>query len=288
MNILVSDDDSAPGNLSQLEKDLSDAVRTSSSEGTPDIKSGGSSEEIDDGLPEKFRGKSAKEIADMYMNLESVHGRTANDLGVQRKLTDRLLQLDAPTKRETDLARNSPQRVEVTSGELLDKPTETLERFNQAREQALVKPVTDRIDNLERRMAETRFVGKHPDFQTVAASPTFHAWVNQSPIRLRAVNAAQQGNFDIADELLTEYKSIATKSVKEPTEQDNSESKNLDNARNASLESGGSVTTANERKAGKVYRRADLIALRMNKPEVYYEEGFQEQILKAYSEGRVK
>lgn len=282
MSILVGDVE-APGNLEQLEKDLLEASTASQASAEANSKESDKAD-ANDSLPEKFRGKSANEIAAMYINLESIHGRTANDLGVQRKLTDRLLNLDAPSKREADLQRNTPARVEVTSGDLLDKPTETIERVVSAREQALVKPVTDRLDNVERALAESRFLVKHADFATVAASPEFHTWVNSSALRLRAANAAQQGNYDVADELLSEYKSTRSSSESN-MKQDNP---NLSAARNASLESSGTSQDAGSQKAGKIYSRASLIRLKMEKPDSYYDEAFQAEITKAYLEKRVK
>ena len=48
-------------------------------------------------------------------------------------------------------------------------------------------------------------------------------------------------------------------------------------------------TTGNQQTAaGKVYRRADLIALKQQRPEVYADPVFQQEILQAYADGRVK
>jgi hypothetical protein len=57
-------------------------------------------------------------------------------------------------------------------------------------------------------------------------------------------------------------------------------------ARKASLEGGSGNDAAAP--TGKVYRRADLIRLKMEKPQVYEDPGFQAEILLAYAQGRVK
>lgn len=273
------------GNLSRIEQDLSEAV-TSRLSATSGEQDGNESSDEDGDLPTKLRNKSKREIAEMYQNLETLHGRTANDLGQQRQLTDRLLDL----KRNTDLETNSPEKkpvkVDISSAELLEKPTEALERFASARESALVSQVNDRLNRLEQATIAREFAQKHPDVQDVAKSPDFVEWVKQSPTRSRAANLASQGDYGAADDLITEFKSGRSQKT-EDTKKVQSDS--LRAAREASLESGASnsVETGNK-KSGKVYSRADLMRLKLENPDKYYDESYQTEILSAYAEGRVK
>lgn len=270
-----------PGNLEQIEKDLAEAslARASGNESTAS-----GSTTVDDKLPAKFQGKSREDIAEMYLNLESQSGRMANDLGVQRKLTDRLLDL----KRDTDLTRNSPQpkKVEISAVELLDKPTEAIDRYVSAREDALVSRIDERLNRLEGTTAQNAFLNKHPDYTEVAQSQKFVDWVQSSNIRKRAAATAYNGDWNVADELISEYKAVApSKANKEDIAK--REAANLQAARGASLDSGASQETP-AKNGGKTYRRADLMKLRIDKPDVYYDDSFQSEILLAYSEGRVK
>lgn len=272
------------GDLNQLENDLSQAAtqrKAQAGSTKPTQQQAPSNDE--DKLPPKLRGKTPEQIAEMYTNLESAYGRMANDLGTQRKLTDRLLDL----KRENDLGQNgAPQKVEVKSADLLENPTATLERFSQAREQQSAQ----RLADLEARLAAQSLQIAHPDYLQVAQSNEFAEWVQASPLRVRAALAAQQGDYSAASDLLTDFKTSAKKPQAQKQQTDETEDEGQQQrsvAQKASLESSGQ-SNAGVKKAGKIYRRADLMRLRAERPDAYYDEDFQNEILIAYNEGRVK
>jgi len=275
-----------PGNIAQLEKDLAEAVVQPAA--TPAQTPATPTPAVDDRLPPKLRGKKLEDIVEMYTNLESQYGRMANDLGQQRKLTDRLLDL----KRETDLQSQTPPRVDLKGADLLENPAEALDRFLAAREASRTNETAQRLQELELRLARQTFTQRHPDYEQYSADQGFHAWVASSPYRQRVGQAAAQGDLGAADELLTEYKerqkagaSVPTPTPKPPVND------GLAAARAASLESSAAPSgdgAGRGKVAGKVYRRADLLLLKMQKPDVYYDDTFQAEILRAYSEGRVK
>lgn len=280
----------APGSLDQITKDLSEAVvqpqGSAPAQGTqkPDTKP-----QKPAGIPDKFWDAEKGEVKvdlvlSSYTSLESQYGRMANDLGHQRKLTDRLLDL----KRESDLSRSTPAKPKLTPDELLSKPDEALDRFLDARDAARESEVQQRVVTLEQQLAAKALIDKHPDWQIVAQEPEFVQWVQASPFRARlGAQVAQQQDWSAADELLSEYKERkqATKpaAAPAPAQEDAAQ---LEAARKASLEGGNNSGGAS--KPGKVYRRVDLLELKMRRPEVYYDDGFQAEILRAYSEGRVK
>lgn len=271
------------GNLSQLEKDLREAVVEPVTQTVP-VKQQASS---DDSLPVKLRGKTREEIAEMYANLESVNGRMANDLGTQRKFTDQILGL----KRDSDLSSQQPvkPKPQVKVDELLDRPTETLERFSTEREADLERRLAARLAALEGNMARTAFVQKHNDYEQISNDPAFTRWIQSSQYRMRAANAAYQGDWNAADELMSEFKerrpAVKTEEVTQPQKQQRD---NVAAARAASLESSSAAASATSSKAGKIYRRSDLMQLAVSNPDKYYDEGFQKEILRAHAEGRVK
>jgi hypothetical protein len=274
-NVLVDPDDNG-GDLSKLEKDLHEAVSTQK-----DPKKGKAADASEEEVPVKLRGKSLSEVAEMYANLESAYGRMANDLGTQRKMTDRLLDL----KRETDLSNNSStKKVEIKSSELLENPTEALEKFTAARE----SKNESRLQEMEQRLAQSQFIAQHPDYQEVAADTGFADWVRASPIRTRAAQAAHNGDWGVASELLHEYKA-GRKVAKAPADDEEVETEDAarKGAQKASLES-GSQGSSGVSKKGKVYLRRDLMRLRAERPEVWENEDFQREIISAYNEGRVK
>lgn len=294
-DVFVADDE-LPGNPDTARAALTEAVSSARSDApaatAPTASPAPADNEVD--LPEKFRGKSVKDVVAMYQNLESRYGTVANDLGVQRQLTDRLLDL----KRDTDLRRNTPPGeaekppTPVTASDLLDRPQETLERAISARVAEATKPLHERLANMETASAQQHFASRHPDFQQVTADPEFISWVKGSQIRMRAAAAAHSGNWAIADELLSEFKD--SKGSKRKTDATvETPTADLAGARKASLETSGNAGGSNGtdgRSSGgkKVYRRTDLMRLRITDPEAYYDEGFQAEILQAHAEGRVR
>ena len=291
-DVVVSDPVEMTGNPDAARTALREAVDAAKSDDkatddTTKVDSTASDKDKTAELPEKFRGKSVKDVVDMYQNLESRLGTMANDLGVQRQLTDRLLDL----KRDADLRRNSPPEerpAPITTDDLLSKPQETLERVIEARVKRVTEDVNQRLTRAEAALAQTTFLGRHKDYAEVVNEQGFKDWVQASPIRLRAAAAAHQGNWQIADELLTEYK--GAKAKPETTGDATASKADLEAARRAALDTSGTAGGADGKSGGgaKTYRRADLMRLRISDPEAYYDEDFQNEILKAHSEGRVK
>lgn len=275
-----------PGDLNALETELRAAVTEAPAAGKPPAKQTQQDPQpdADANLPEKLRGKSREEIASMYTNLQSAYGSMANDLGQQRKLTDRLLDL----KRDRDLNRNTPEPVKVKTQELLDDPTAAIERIVQARLAQQADEFNQRQSQTDATLAAQAFMSKHPDYMEFANDQDFVNWVQSSVYRRNAGARAASGDWVAADELLSEYKErrAAAKTVVPDPDKD----EGLEAARQVGMER-GSAPGANSgpgKKPGKIYRRADLIRLKLERPHVYEDEAFQQEILKAYAEGRVK
>lgn len=291
-DVIVDDSSEASlsGNSEAARKALTEAV-TSSAESKQDNTSVTTT--VDDGLPTKFKGKSAKDIAEAYQNLESRYGSMANDLGVQRQLTDRLLGM----KREDDLKANGGSRQErpkpapVTTNDILDRPQETLERVVNDGVRGVREDTDTRIRNLEAQLARSRFENRHSDYQATVQNPEFIEWVKASPLRVRAATVANAGDWAIADELFTEYEQHGKQrpAANTTTTRQESSADNLEEARRASYTSSGSNSNDGQGKpTGKIYKRADLMKLMIEDPESYYDEGFQSEIILAHHEKRVR
>lgn len=235
--------------------------------------------------PEKFKGKTLRDVVEAYQNLESQAGRMASDLGEQRKLTDRILDLDR--KRSDDLRKNGAASLPpLTTDELLTKPQESLERVVDARASHALDPINQRIAALEAALTEATFRNRHADADSIVNTPEFLEWVKVSPLRLRAAQAANAGNWTAANELLAEYKAQhgSTRSTHEATD-------DLASAKRVALETSGNVGGRNGddgKPKGKLYSRAALMRLRVQDPDAYYDEAFQAEVLKAHAEGRVR
>jgi hypothetical protein len=120
----------------------------------------------------------------------------------------------------------------------------------------------------------------HPDFGNIVQDPEFAEWVKQSPVRL-GLYAKADGEFDYdsANELLSTYKQL--KQIK--TQQVEAKGKETlkQNLKAVAVDTGGTGESSK-----RVYRRADLIRLRMTDPERY--EALEPEIMRAYADGRVR
>jgi hypothetical protein len=281
---LIEAEEDNIGNLDQIRKDLGTAAAAVATSEVQTVEETAAQKkkrviEIDDEeLPERMRGKDLKDIVEMYKNLESVNGRMANDLGSQRQLTDRLLDL----KRQSDLGSQAPVKAKIDVNELLDNPNEAIEKILAERE----RTQQDRVAALEMQLAARDFLTKHSDYEQFTNDPQFAEWVKGTSYRASVANRAANGDYSAADELLTEYKD-RTKS--KPAAVTKPKEDNLETARAASLESSGAAAReAGSAKTGKIWRRADLLKLQLEDPDSYYDQSFQDVIKQAYVEKRVR
>lgn len=231
-------------------------------------------------LPDKLRGKSAEDIAEMYLNLEKDHGRLRNELGENRQLVDRVLRLEenrqtAPTKQD--------ETFEIDPTDLLSDPVAALDKYFNKREQQIQSKYDSRINQLESTITQGRL--KNQDFNQVINDPEFVEYVNASPIRGRLASVAVRDN-DLAavDDLISDWRSH-TGTTTEPSPKPQAREKALEAARRASLESS---SPDGSRTSGKIYSRAAVMKMRLEDPEGYYDASFQQDLLSAYSQGRVK
>lgn len=230
-------------------------------------------EEVKDDLPEKYKGKSAAEIARMHEEAEKLIGRQANEVGELRKLTDEIL--------KQQLSSKPQQQEEVPEVDFWSDPDTYLNKKLETHPDILAA----RQLQIQQRMQQTASLleQNHPDFQQIASSQDFQDWVAKSKVRTELyVRADKDFDYDSADELLSSYKAI--RGVK----QENAQKQVKDLADNrdkqlkaASVDSGGGNVTS-----AKIYRRSDLIRLKMTDPSRY--EALQPEIMAAYAEGRVK
>lgn len=249
----------------------------------PDSTSADTTEEVGkvkepvDELPEKYRGKSAAEIAKMHQEAEKLIGRQANEVHEVRSLADQLLkqQLEARTKETAPIEESLEEDFFVDPKQAVNRQVEKHPAVIEARQAAL---------EMKKMKTAQQLSAKHPDFTTIAQDTGFQDWVKSSKIRLNLfAKADAEFDFDAADELLSTYKEL--KQIKQQTQTTQTaavESKAQEQAmKAATVDVGGAGESSR-----KVYRRADLIKLKLTDPSRY--EALQDDILAAYAEGRVK
>jgi hypothetical protein len=231
-------------------------------------------------IPEKYKGKSLDEIVRMHQEAEKLIGRQAQEVGEVRKLADSLIkqQLEAKNSKQPEQAQEidwfeDPQKA-------VNQAVENNPVLKQLQEQQAIQAQKVALDVIEK---------THPDFISVAQSEDFQQWVAGSKVRQRLYNDANNYDVDSALELLDNYKSLrGLKQQKEETSKAADEAlKKTDSEGRTKALKAAAVQQGGTGETGKpVYRRADLIRLRMQDPNRY--ESMADEILNAYAEGRVR
>lgn len=231
----------------------------------------------EDEVPTKFRGKTVDEIVDSYTNLEQQYGRQGNELGELRKLADSLIQ--------KNLSETSSQRAESLEKEVLSEEdffTDPVTAVRRVVEEAL-EPVKQNLGQTQLDSTVQKLQAKHPDLEAIVNDSSFQNWVLASTPRQEMWARASNGNFDYADELFSQYKAVNQVSVQAKREQDEA-------VKEEELKAATTVSAGSSRDAGSmgkpIYKRSELIRLRMNDPQRY--QDLHTEIMQAYADNRVR
>ena len=221
-------------------------------------------------LPEKYRDKSLDEIVKMHQEAEKLIGKQAQEVGEVRKLADELIKQNLGSRQQT--------RQEEPEVDFFENPQKAIQRTvdNHPDVQAARQATLE----MRRSQIQQRLAQEHPDFGDIAKDQDFANWVKSSPIRIKIFEQADSGyDFDSANELLSTYKQL--RSVKQKQTSDDGEATRKQNLKAVGVDVGGSGESSK-----KVYRRADLIRLKMQDPNRY--DALSDEIMAAYAEGRVR
>ena len=230
-------------------------------------------EQPEEELPEKYRGKSAADIAKMHMEAERAMGRQGNEIGELRKVFDDFVQSSAQ-------AQTKPEPKEVDETDYFVDPQSAVNRqieSHPALQQAQAVAV-----EMRKAQGVAELTSRHPDVKEVLGSSDFQEWVNGSPTRQRLYHEAdQQMDVSAADELLSTFKQLKRTAA---SSEEVSKVARKSAVKNAST--GSSRNNPDGARRGRVYRRSDIRQLMRNDPKRY--EELQPEIMLAYSEGRVR
>ena len=229
-------------------------------------------------IPEKYRNKSLEDIIKMHQESEKLIGRQAQEVGEVRKLADELL------KRELSQKQSIEPQEEETDDSLnyfedpvgaVNKAVEKHPAIQQAKQQAFEykqQQVTQRLRN------------EFSNFDEVIQDERFFNWINASPVRTRLFTEAHsQYDYEAAAELLSTWNAMNPVQQSPQEDQIVTEAKKetAKNLKTAAVDTGSPAPSSR-----KIYRRSDLINLRLRDPARY--EAMSDEIMAAYAEGRVK
>ena len=190
-----------------------------------------------------------------------------------RKLTDDILRQKVEPL-EADLQSN-----EVGFDDLIEDPSAAIDKA-LAQNPRLAALEAD-IASSAQQSAHKAILARHEDADTIVASAEFQEWVSASPSRQRMF-AEASNNLDtvMAGEIIEFYKGIVRLKTDDAiAARDGKASESLKLATN---EKGGKKST----KSKKVYKRSELIKLKIHDPSRY--ASMSPEINAAYAEGRVK
>lgn len=222
-------------------------------------------------VPEKYQGKSLDEIVQMHQEAEKLIGRQAQEVGDLRRLADDFL------KQQLSKAQEKPAEIE-NEIDFFEDPKSAVRKAVDSHPDVLA--AKQAANDFKKMQTQALLQKKHPDFANVVQDEEFVNWVKGSPIRLNMFAMADaQFDFEAADELLSTFKQI--RSTKTQQVKSDGQETLKQNFKAAAVDVGG--TGESQR---KIYRRADLIRLRMTDPSRY--DALEPEIRQAYAEGRVR
>ena len=222
-------------------------------------------------LPEKYRDKSLDEIVKMHQEAEKLIGKQAQEVGEVRKLADELIKQNLGSKQQQT-------RQEEPEVDFFENPQKAVQRTVDSHPDIIAaRQVTL---EMKRAQIQQKLANEHPDFGDIAKNEDFTNWVKSSPVRIDLFKKADaEFDYDSANELLSTYKEL--RSVKQKQSSDVGEATRKQNLKAAGVDVGGSGESSK-----RVYRRADLIRLKMQDPNRY--DALSDEIMAAYQEGRVR
>jgi hypothetical protein len=229
-------------------------------------------QETEEGLPEKYRGKSAAELARMHQEAEKLLGRQSSEVGELRKVVDSYIQ--------TQLSQQqAPQQPEEDDYDFFTDPDRAVSKAIENHPK--IKEAAEYTQQYKKATALNQLQAKHPEMQEILQDNRFAEWIKASKIRTQLfVQADQQYDYEAADELFTLWKD------RQQTVQQTAQAEKA--GRKAAVKSAntGSARGNPDHSQKKIYRRADIIKLMKTDPDRY--QSLSDEIMKAYAEGRVK
>ena len=222
-------------------------------------------------LPEKYRDKSLDEIVKMHQEAEKLIGKQAQEVGEVRKLADELIRQNLGSKQQ-------PIKQDEPEIDFFEDPKKAVQRTVDSHPDILA--ARQATLEMKRTQIQQKLASEHPDFGDIAKDQDFANWVKSSPVRIELFKRADaEYDYDSANELLSTYKQL--RGVKKQQSEASNEATRKQSLKAVGVDVGGSGESSK-----KIYRRADLIRLKMQDPNRY--DALSDEIMAAYQEGRVR
>ena len=226
----------------------------------------------EDDIPDKYKGKSIKDIVRMHQEAERAIGKQGSEVGELRRIVDDFVRAQTVTKQQQAPVVEEEVDFFTDPDKAIARAIEKHPKVQQAEQLSAQMKKAEALANLK---------SAHPDFTEVVQDGSFAEWVNKSKVRQELFSRADRYyDFDAANELLTTWKERTqvvnqTKAVEQ-----------VQRKQAVKTASTGATKGSGETASKKTYRRADIIELMRRDPDRY--EAMAPEIMQAYAEGRVK
>lgn len=222
-------------------------------------------------VPEKYRGKSLKDIVAMHQEAEKLIGRQGSEVGELRKVVDDFIKTQTAKESQVNEPTVSDDDFFVEPKTAVNRAIDNHPAIKQAQEAALLMKKEQTLAQLK---------SEFPDVQSIVQDPNFAEWIKGSKVRTELFTRAEtQFDYDSAKELLSTWneRQNITKKVAETSK--------VDREQQLKAADIGTNNGTTESVAKKKYRRSDIIKLMQTDPDRY--DAMSSEIMAAYREGRV-
>ena len=226
----------------------------------------------EDDIPDKYKGKSVRDIVRMHQEAERAIGKQGSEVGELRRIVDDFVRAQTVTKQQQAPVVEEEVDFFTDPDKAIARAIEKHPKVQQAEQLSAQMKKAEALANLK---------SAHPDFTEVVQDGSFAEWVNKSKVRQELFSRADRYyDFDAANELLSTWKERTqvvnqTKAVEQ-----------VQRKQAVKTASTGATKGSGETASKKTYRRADIIELMRRDPDRY--EAMAPEIMQAYAEGRVK
>jgi hypothetical protein len=218
-------------------------------------------------LPDEYQGKSAVEIAKMHQQAVKKIGEQGTELGQTRKMIDEHILQNIPQEKK--------EPEPDVSDQMYSDPGAYTERIKKETAEEVLGVIPKMLDARE---AFSKLDTDFPDRALLVQSADFLAWRDANvPV---AIQQAGVNDPSVAHYVLSEYAKVTGNSEAQAKAEENKTTRRRTAAGAASVQ-----PTAQTGEKG-VWKRSDIMDMIKNKPQEY--EARQDEIIKAYQEGRVR
>jgi len=226
---------------------------------------------IEEEIPDKYRGKSLKDIVGMHQEAEKLIGRQGSEVGDLRKIVDDFIKTQTTKNSEVDEVATTDEDFFIEPKSAVNRAIDNHPAIKEAQHASLSMRRADTVSRLKQ---------EFPDAMEVVQTPEFAKWIEASKVRTELfVRAETQYDYDSAKELLDNWKERQTLSKKV------TDTSKVDRDQQLKAADIGNNNGASETVAKKKYRRQDIMKLMTTDPDRY--DAMSNEIMEAYRDKRV-